>query len=280
MDNESIERYYAGGIERSRLEQDYFLIEALRTKEIISRYLSGKALSILDIGGGTGYYAFWLQLLGHRVSLIDLSKENVTWAQEYSKANNLNLEHCTVGNALHLDFVDDSFDIALMLGPQYHLINKQDRVKALTEAKRILKPDGVLICAYISRYASLLDGFRRNLIQDKDFVTILRQDLASGIHRNLTSNHEYFTTAYFHSVEEIRKELNEAELVEYKVIAVEGPGWLLDEVGNKLNNPAFKDTLFSILDEVETEEQVIPFSPHIISISRKKEASSLDLKWK
>jgi ubiquinone/menaquinone biosynthesis C-methylase UbiE len=58
-----------------------------------------------------------------------------------SKLNN-KLATIQVGDARNLDFEDQSFDLVLMMGPLYHLVNKQDRMKALAEAHRVLKKDG------------------------------------------------------------------------------------------------------------------------------------------
>jgi len=68
------------------------------------------------------------------------------------------LDKIEVGDATELKEEKDQYDIALLLGPLYHLTHRDLRLKALMEAKRVLKPNGVLICAVISRYASLFDG--------------------------------------------------------------------------------------------------------------------------
>jgi len=38
---ETITNYYDGGIEKNRLELEYFALEGIRTREIISRYTKG-----------------------------------------------------------------------------------------------------------------------------------------------------------------------------------------------------------------------------------------------
>jgi ubiquinone/menaquinone biosynthesis C-methylase UbiE len=84
---------------------------------------------------------------------------------------------------------------------------------ALREARRILKPKGVLIAAAISRFASLIDGLARGFFCDSDFRKIVASDLATGQHRNPTSQTAYFTTAYFHRPEELAAEVREAIIV-------------------------------------------------------------------
>src|SRR4030095_13991995 len=180
----------------------------------------------LDLGGGTGFYSFWLQSLGYHVTLVDLSPDHIMWAKEYATQNSISLDAYEVGDATSLQFSDDQFDMILLLGPLYHLIVREDRLRAIREAKRVLKPNGILIAAVISRYASLIDGLNRNLITDEQFVKILRQDLECGIHLNHTDNPEYFTTSFFHTPAEIEMEILECDLQLEKLIAVESIGWL------------------------------------------------------
>src|SRR5688572_30238107 len=144
MDSSEILRYYATGFEKTRLTDNYFKLEGLRTKSIIERYLIKESLHIIDIGGATGFYSFWLHKLGHQISLVDLSSENIKIASEIQEAEKIKLKSCKEGNALSLEFESNQFDMALLMGPLYHLINRKDRVSALREAARVLKPGGIL----------------------------------------------------------------------------------------------------------------------------------------
>ena len=256
-------------MEKDRLEQELFKLEGIRTKEIISRFLSKKTMNIADIGGGAGFYAFWLQASGHNVSLIDLSPRNIELANEYSQQTGIQLTKCQTGDATNLDIPDEQFDMVLLLGPFYHLIKKEERVKALAEAKRILKPKGFVLSAVISRYASLFDGFKRDLIIDDQFEKILIDDLNTGIHLNKTDNPEYFTTAYFHTPAEIKKEIIESGLQFEKLIAVESFGWIVDNFNEKSQDIVYMKKLHKIINMVETNDDLIAMSQHIIAVARK-----------
>jgi ubiquinone/menaquinone biosynthesis C-methylase UbiE len=269
MDNNRIKEYYNTEIEKNRLGLDHFKLEGIRTKEIISRYLRGTNLNIIDIGGGAGFYSFWLQTSGHHVSLVDLSPKNIELANEEADRSGVNLESCFTGDATQLAFPDNRFDIALLMGPLYHLTQRQARLNALREAKRVLKPGGILIAACISRYASLMDGFRRDLIKDDVFEKILLADLKNGIHINDTQNEEYFTTAFFHTPAEIKDEISESGLIFKKLIAVESAGWVIDNPGEKLKNGHYLNKISKIIELVESNEDLIAMSPHIIGIAVK-----------
>jgi len=91
MDKETIRSYYAGGVEKQRLVIDK--LEGIRSKEIIERYLPSQKIDIIDIGGATGFYAFWLQQMGHRVTLLDLTPENIDAAKACWRPSSAGMHH-------------------------------------------------------------------------------------------------------------------------------------------------------------------------------------------
>lgn len=269
MDRNKIKEYYSGEIEKNRLELEIFMLEGIRTKEIVSRYLSKDKMNIIDIGGGAGYYSFWLQEKGHNVNLVDLSSHNIELAKRQAPEKGTQLTNCEIGDATNLNFKDETFDLALLFGPLYHLTDKAERLKALSEAKRVLKPNGILLTAVISRYASLLDGFKRDLITDNIFERILIDDLNTGIHTNSTDNLEYFTTAYFHTAEEIKDEITESNLKFDKLIAIESFGWFVDNFKTKSEDLNYMNKLRKIINMVESNDDIISISPHIMAVAQK-----------
>ena len=267
MDKETINSFYFSGVEKTRLLPGHSELEGIRTKEIVSRYLPDNLIKIIDVGGATGFYSFWLKSLGHHVTLVDLSQDHISWAKEYSLQNQISLDAYEVGDATSLQFEDNQFDMALLLGPLYHLIDRTDRINAISEAKRVLRPNGIIISAVISRYASLIDGLHRNLIADPQFVKILNKDLENAIHINPTDNPEYFTTSYFHTPDEIESEILECDLQLEKLIAVESLGWLSDfSSANERNT----NLVLDLLRRVETNRDLLASSPHILAIARKQ----------
>jgi ubiquinone/menaquinone biosynthesis C-methylase UbiE len=269
MNRDKIKKFYSMEGEKDRLRLEFFKLEGIRTKEIISRFLSKKPMDIADIGGGAGFYAFWLQASGHKVSLIDISLKNIELANEYSQKTGIQLTKCETGDATQLDIPDEQFDMVLLLGPLYHLVNKEEIVKALAEARRVLKPKAFVLSAIISRYASLFDGFKRNLVADDHFEKMLIDDLNTGIHLNKTGNPEYFTTAYFHTPDEIKKEIIESGLQFEKLIAVESFGWIIDEFSERSSDTNYMNKLQKIINMVETNDDLIAMSPHIIAVAQR-----------
>ena len=65
-----IATYYNRKNENQRLFSGRGELEFLRTKQIIEQFLLDETgLSIADVGGGSGPYAFWLAEKGHKVAL-------------------------------------------------------------------------------------------------------------------------------------------------------------------------------------------------------------------
>jgi len=224
--DEEIERHYSQGQEQERLRRDTGEVERLRTADILHRYLPSPPAVICDVGGAAGIYAFPLAEKGYHVHLIDPAPLHIEQARTHSVQTGIPLASIARGDARALDITSGVADAVLLLGPLYHLVKKSDRMAALHEAERILKPGGVLFAAAISRFASLIDGLSNGFFKDARFRELVSADLATGEHKNPTSSPEYFTTAYFHRPEELYSEVCEATFEEVKVLAVEGPAWV------------------------------------------------------
>lgn len=191
-------RHYEAGDERGRLDSGGGYLELIRTQEIVKHYLPKRQADTLDIGGGPRVYSRWLAELGHNVHLIDAVPSHVKQARQAAQSQSRELFSAELGDARHINWPRGSFDVVLMLGPLYHLTRKKDRIQALKEARRVIRPRGLLIAAAISRYASLIDGLKYRFLDDPAFRRIVERDLKEGQHRNPASVRNYFTTAFFH----------------------------------------------------------------------------------
>jgi ubiquinone/menaquinone biosynthesis C-methylase UbiE len=259
-------------MEQERLRRHSGVLEESRTREIIEQYLPAPPARVLDVGGGPGAYALWLAGLGLHVHLIDLMPGHGAQAREASRAQPLHpLAGCAVGDARNLaNHADQSVDVMLMLGPLYHLIERDERLAAWREAGRVLRPGGVVIAAAISRFASALDGLFRNLVADDAFFDIMREDLRSGAHRNPGNHPQYFTTSYFHRPAELAQEIVDAGLAHVRTIGVEGPGWLLSDVEARWNDPRQRERIRIIVQAMAEEPEIIGVSAHVLAIAQRR----------
>ena len=223
---------------------------------------------MLDVGGGPGRYASWLAGEGHEVHLIDPVGLHVEQAEEAGR-HGATLASARVGDARELPFADASADMVLLLGPLYHLTERADRVRAWSEARRVLRPGGVAIAAGISRFASALDGLVSGHLDEPAFRSIVERDLAEGQHRNPSEHPYWFTTAYFHRPDELREELEEAGLGHDATLAVEGPAWIMKAFGERWEDPERRVQLLEILRALEGEPSLLGASAHVLAVGRR-----------
>ena len=165
-----LEQYYNKFNEEKRLQSRHGQVELHVTMAYIHRYLEKLAqdtgrdpagIRILDVGAGTGRYAVALAEEGYDVTAVELVRYNLGILKK--KGSSVKAYQ---GNAMQLKrFADHSFDMTLVFGPMYHLFGDTDKVKALTEAKRVTRPGGYILVAYcMNDYSILTYGFKENHI--------------------------------------------------------------------------------------------------------------------
>lgn len=262
---QEIIRYYSEIYdEGSRVTRGEHRFEFLRTREIISRYLDEAPRTVVDVGGGTGPYARWMTGLGHGVHLLDLTPSHVAAARRGADAP----ATAAVGDGCRLPYPADSADLGLLLGPLYHLTEETNRVAALREMGRVVRPGGRIFAAAISRFASLLDTFRRETIADEAIRAVVDADLETGVHRSPADRH-MFTTAYFHRPHELRREVEEADLLCEKILAIEGPLILLPQFQSWVDDGGvWLKRLLRYAARIETEESLLGATAHLLAVAR------------
>jgi ubiquinone/menaquinone biosynthesis C-methylase UbiE len=268
---EKLIKHYASGYEANRLEIGEGKIEGERSRELLERFLPSVPATIIDIGGGTGKYACWLARRGYKVHLIDLVPRHVELArQESARQPEHQLASAEVGDACSLEWEDNSADAALLFGPLYHLTDKRDRLRALSEAYRVLRPGGVLLAVGISRFASTLDGLRSGYLKDPAFVEIVNGDLKNGFHLNPTTNPNYFMETFFHHPDELKAEVTEAGFSDGRVYGVEGPSWLAPKIDDWWDDEGQRKVLLGLARALESEPALLGMSAHMIAVGLKR----------
>jgi SAM-dependent methyltransferase len=258
-----IRAYYERGQEAERLSGGFPSgpLELARTQELILRYLPTERQSILDVGGGPGVYATWLAELGHDVRLVDPVSLHV----EQARAAGVD---ATEGDARDLDRESESVDVVLLLGPLYHMVDRADRLRALGEARRVLRAGGLVFVAAISRFAALFDLLvRLNRLHEDDVFAAVADAVVTGVFHG--SEGGLFTTAYFHRPSELREEVGEAGFNALGLFNVEGPGFVVHDFTERWSDPATRDALLAAARLVEEEPEMLAAASHLLLVGRR-----------
>lgn len=258
--------FYEDGTEATRLSRGLGRLEFARMQELLLRYFPSSPADVGDIGGGPGAYASWLATQGYAVHLVDPIPLHVEQAREASVRQSRHpMASCQIGDARDLPFESESFDAVLLHGPLYHLTERLDRVRALTEVRRVLRPSGVVAAVAITRNASAVVGIVNGWIWDPLYFDMVREELTTGQHRR-PSGWPVFTTAYFHDPQELTSELLEAGLRHDATLGIQGPAWLAPEFDSMPQDTSKWLTLVQMAGLVETEPVL---SPHMLAVAHR-----------
>ena len=254
--------YYSRGEERDRLAAGGGQLEFIRTTEIIGRRLPAAPALVADIGGGPGRYALWLAGLGYQVEHRDLMPLHVRQLEaDTSGRDGL---RTAVGDARDLDLDDASVDAVLLLGPLYHLPRRSDRVRALSEARRVVRPGGPVFAAAISRWAPRIDGELRTRLYER-FPHV--RGLTGEVERTgvLPPVHSGAFSGFCHRQAQLRGEARDAGLVVKDLVSVEGPAYLLSDLAERLDDPVARAVVLDTARAVERVPELLGIGPHLLA---------------
>lgn len=254
-----LEQFYTNCCdEEQRLLSRHSSIEFLTTTRYIERYLE-RGNKILEVGAGTGRYSLYYAKRGYDVMAIEfvghnleVLKSNVTASMQIKAEQ---------GDAVDLSrFPDNSFDVTLVLGPLYHLYEKEDQKRAVREAVRVTKPDGVIAIAYLSsdsimvdwalKDRHLLQGYKRDFDENFKIVNYPGGVFAAFYIQEFLDLMSQFPVSFLHNV------------------ATDGMAHHVREEIDQLNDEEFELWLqyhFSTCERLELQG----YSNHLLYIGRK-----------
>jgi SAM-dependent methyltransferase len=162
MTKEIVRDFYAAQPRKEwqRLTKDaYHRLEFDTTLRFLEKYLPPSGL-ILDAGGGPGRYTIELAKRGHEVVLLDLTPQNLEFAQTQIKKAIVQskIKGIVEGNIANLsEFSDAAFDGVICLGgPLSHVLETQERNRAISELVRVARPGAPIFVSVMGRLSVLV----------------------------------------------------------------------------------------------------------------------------
>lgn len=258
--------YYNKFSEEKRLDSRHGQVEYRISMKYIHEYLetaqvenNAGSVKVLDIGAGTGRYAVALADEGYDVTAVELVKYNLGMLKRKKST-----VKAYQGDARNLKMLaDNTYDVTLLFGPLYHLFSKEDKLAALLEAKRVTRPGGVILAAYVmNEYSVVTYAFKERHVAEcraegrftADFHTISGPE-------NL---YDYVRT------EDIRELSEAAGLIRLKMISPDGPANYIRSFLNRLSEEEFEQFV-AYQTTVCERQDLIGAGAHTVDILKKPE---------
>ncbi len=272
---------YDAGIERNRLREGIGIIEFERTKEILLERLPKPPAVIYDVGGAYGEYTWWLASLGYEVHLFDLSATNIRMSRELAaEYPGVRLKAAEVCDARRVPRPDRSADAILLMGPLYSIPEKEERLLALRECNRLLRDGGVLFSAALTPYSVLIprivhyrvEGTNKcRQLDDPAVMGTVARALRDGCYENpWRSIATGLGTSHLHTAKELREELALGGFGTESVHGVMGGAWLAPRLDELLADAETKAVLLETVRMIDTHEEIIGLSGHMLAVSRRE----------
>ena len=254
-------QYYNKFNEEKRLDSRHGQVEFRVSMKYIHEYLPKDRLKeeikILDIGAGTGRYSIALANEGYDVTAVELVKYNLGILK--SKGSTVKAMQ---GNALNLKkLADDTFDVTLLFGPMYHLFGAEDKKKALSEARRVTKPGGVILVAYcMNEYGVLTYAFKERHIGE-----CMEENRLTENFKTISQKENLYD---YMRIEDINALLEDSGLERIKMISPDGPANYMRPFLNQLTEEEFEYFVQYQMATCERQD-LIGAGAHTLDILRK-----------
>lgn len=268
-----VKEYYADNVrnEWRRLIKDaYHRLEFDTTLHFLDKYLPAHGL-VLDAGGGPGRYTFELAKKGYNVTLQDATQANLDFARRMVRRRGLQtrVKQIMTGSIVDLtQFPEASFDAVLCTGgPLSHLLDANDRTRAISELIRVAKPGAPIFVSVISRFGVIIEilKYSAHEIEMPHFQQILETgDYLGG---------RGFTACHFSLPEELRQAFTRPDIEILEMAGLEG---ISTHHNRQLNQLEKDEKRYKIWMDTHlqtcTHPSAVGMSEHMLIVCRKSQA--------
>ncbi len=176
---------------------------------------------------------------------------------------------CDVVNAIDLNiYKDEEFDVVLLFGPLYHLLEKQERKKCLNEVHRVLKKDGMIFASFIPYLAgsiAIIDRYFRH--PEQVDVNNLGNVFDSGKFNNLSN--KGFQEGYYPTANEIDNLFKECNFNKLKIKSIRGIGYEKEDNIYSIEDKQIFNKIIELIEQTSDKEAVIEMCGHAMYIGKK-----------
>ena len=173
-----------------------------------------------------------------------------------------------------------SADAILFMGPLYSITEYEERLLAIKECYRLLKTAGVIFSAALTPYSVLLHCItvyhkegakKKSALDNPDIMKMIERELKDGYHINPERKIlNGLGTSHLHTAKALKAELESGGFSHTTVHGVMGGAWLAPNLEELLENETTKETLMATVRLLDTHEEVIGLSGHLLAVSRKE----------
>lgn len=268
---EEVRKYYNDHILEEDRRLDKHPFEVPVTMHFARKYIS-PGYSVFDAACGTGRIAGLLLNKGCYVGMNDLSDKNVELVQKRygTHRNMLFIERSDALDSKK--WKQKNWDGIFILGPLYHMISKQKRLRLLKRAYDNLKPGGYLFTSFMTRTGAMVYGVKHNPegILYHDGVERLWE---TGTDNQFIESTECFTNAYFAHPEEVNPLIESAGLIPLHLAGAEGIFGERFELFHNLADNLKKEWIQFVIENCE-DMHMVQQSKHLLSVAKKPVSSS------
>lgn len=266
-DFNKVKEYYKNFDEKNRLVSDNSgKLEFEMTMRILKSYLKDGS-TILDLGGASGVYSLPLAETGYKVTLADLSEKLIEEARE---ASNGKLVSCDVVNAIDLSIYEDSsFDVVLLFGPLYHLLESDERSLCIREVARVLKSGGLVFASYIpflSGATAIVDRYFRH--KEQVDIENLTRVFEEGKFNNASKGG--FQEGYYPRTSEVETLFKENGFDKILIRSIRSFGYEKEDLIYNIEDEEMFKCIMDLIDKTSIEESIIETCGHAMYIGSKK----------
>lgn len=251
-----------GRLERHRVE--YGL-----TMRALAEHLPPAPARVADVGGGVGRYAIELARRGYDVTLLDIADECLAFARQKAAEAGVELAGIVKADARDLSmFANQSLDAVLLMGPLYHLLEHGQRLAAVREAWRVLRPGGRVFAAFVTPYIIVQSA----LVRDIEYIVRCPEELESilttGVFRPKVVRN--FPDAWFARPDEVAPLMSEGGFAQRALLNCEA---LARELEPKVN--AAPDDLhqkwMDLLYRLSRDPSILGAGGHLLYVGERTE---------